>query len=239
MSAGLGKLGVWRTPAGAVLVMLLVIDLAMITFHLTMTYLGNPEAETFHLGIDRSYSEFFQYAKYVWAVMILLLLTVRHGTGIYAAWAVGCAYVLVDDAFMLHENVGRAVLAAFPEGGETVMHMGELGFLGAVCVALGTIILLAHRRARPPHRAASTTLMVLFAALAFFGIVVDAVHSFVAPGSTLDAPLTVLEDGGEMVVLSVVVAFIFAIAFCGHEPGQRTPSTREGAAHGVLVGAPR
>lgn len=239
MNAGLEKLGMRRTPAGAVLVMLLVIDLAMITFHLTMTYLGNPEAETFHLGIDRSYSEFFQYAKYVWAVMMLLLLSVQHRAGIYAAWAVVCTYVLVDDAFMLHENVGRAVLAAFPQGGETAMHMGELGFLAAVCVVLGAVVLIAHRRARPPHSAASSTLTALFAALVFFGIVVDAAHSFVAPGSALDAPLTVLEDGGEMVVLSVVVAFVFALAFCGHEPGQRTPSTREDAAHGVLVGAPR
>ena len=106
-------------------------------------------------------------------------------------------------------------------------------------LVLVAVVWAAHARAGSRDRAVSAVLIVLFGALVFFGIVVDAVHHLVFPGPGLRPLFTVLEDGGEMVVLSIIVAFVFAVALCGHRPtldgrlgalaGARTPTTADAA----------
>ncbi|WOQ69471.1 hypothetical protein RYJ27_12355 [Microbacterium limosum] len=42
-----------------------------------------------------------------------------------------------------------------------------------------------------------------------------------------DAPMTALEDGGEIVTMSFVVSFLFAVAFAGHRPDARAWPSRQ------------
>lgn len=212
--------GVLGLTAGAVvglLVMLIVIDSALIAFHLSMKYLGHPEEYVFDLGADRSYGEFFQYVKNVWAILLLALLALRRRAGVYVAWAIVCAYFLIDDAFQLHERAGWAAHAAFP-GVSAAMHVAELAWLAGVGLLLTGVVIAAHLRAAPEDRAVSAVLVVLFGVLIVFGVVVDAVHHLVFPARVFDAPFTTLEDGGELLALSLVVAFLFAVALCAHRP---------------------
>lgn len=210
-------LGLTNGAAAGVLVMLVVIDAALIAFHLSMKYLGHPEEYVFDLGADRSYGEFFQYMKNVWAILLLAALAVRRRAGVFVAWAVVCAYFLADDAFQLHERAGWAAHAAFPGVG-AAMHIAELAWLAGVGILLAGVVLATHVRAAPEDRAVSTVLVVLFGLLILFGVVVDAVHHLVFPGRVFDAPFTTLEDGGELVALSLVVAFLFAVTLCAHRP---------------------
>jgi hypothetical protein len=61
----------------------------------------------------------------------------------------------------------------------------------------------------------------MLVALILFGVGVDAVHAMVPWGSWFEKTLSVIEDGGEMVVIS----FIAAYAFSGF-PGRPSAQTR-------------
>lgn len=216
------RLGTRRGPAAGLVVMLLSIDAALILFHLSMKYLGHPEEYVFDLGADRSYSEFFQYAKNTWAIMLLGLLLFRRRAAVYGAWALVCGYFLFDDAFQLHERAGMAMVAAVPEWGAAAQHIGELVLMGSVGIVLVAAVFLTHRRASAEDRAVSRLLTVLFAVLILVGVGLDAAHHLLLPQPVFDAPLTTVEDGGELIVLSLVVAFVFAVAICGHRASAST-----------------
>lgn len=234
-TSGIGMLGVRRTPVAALITMLLAIDVVLIAFHISMTPIGFPGGFVFDLGADRSYSEFFQYAKNAWAMMILAVLAWQRRAGIFVAWAIVCGYFFVDDAFMLHERAGWAVRDAFPSRPDAAVHLGELGFLAAVGIILLTIVVIAHVRADRRDREVSAVLMLLFALLILFGVVLDAIHHLLFPGPESRMLFTTLEDGGELILLSLVVGFVHAVDFGGHTPrtGGRLSRLVGGASRGV------
>ncbi len=69
---------------------------------------------------------------------------------------------------------------------------------------VGSTDLVADDRARRRSR----VVLALLAGLAFFGVVVDMVHSAVR-GTALAHPLGALEDAGEMLVVSLMLATVF------------------------------
>jgi hypothetical protein len=215
---GLRTLGVAKSPVAGILTLLIAIDVVLIAFHLSMSYVGRPGGPLFDLGADRSYSEFYQYVKDVWAILILAVLALRRRAGVYVAWGLVCAYFLLDDALQLHEHAGWAIRDMVPGKPGAAVHLGELAFVAGIGLVLLAIVAVTHLRADRRDRAVSTVLLVLFSALIFFGIVVDAVHHLLFPGPQLRVLFTTIEDGGELVVLSLIVAFLFAVAYCGHEP---------------------
>ena len=79
-------------------------------------------------------------------------------------------------------------------------------------------MLVAQRRSPQPAREVSIVLILLFVVLACFAIGLDAVHHIVFGGPEFDVPFTTLEDGGELLVMSVMTAFLFAVAFTDHRP---------------------
>ena len=93
--------------ASLFLVLLLVGDLVYIAIHLVWTettLLNSPLAA---LDVDRGYAEFFQYMKLLWTGLLLTCLCLRTRRWGYLAWALLFAYLLVDDSFSLHENLGK------------------------------------------------------------------------------------------------------------------------------------
>lgn len=217
-SFGLRTLGATHPPVAGFLSLLIAIDVVYIALYLSMSYLGRPGGPLYDLGADRSYSEFYQFAKEAWVILILAVLARRRRAGVYVAWALVCAYFLVDDALQLHERAGWVIRDMVPGRPGAAVHLGELAFVAVVGLALVTIVAVTHVLADRRDRAVSTVLIVLFSALIFFGIVVDAIHHLLFPGPELRVLFTTIEDGGELIVLSVLVAFLFAVAFCGHQP---------------------
>lgn len=215
---GLTVLGLRARPAAGMLAMLLVIDVLLIAFYVTAVTIGHPGGPNFDLGADRGYGEFVQYSKCVWAIMLLALLALRRRAFVFVAWGLVCAYLLIDDAFFLHENVGWFVRDITPGAPDHAVHLGELGFLVVVGLGLAVVVAVGHVRANRRDRTVSAVLMVLFAALVFFGIVLDAVHHLLFSGPELRALFTTFEDGGELLVLSLITAFVFAVVLCDHEP---------------------
>ena len=212
-SAGTGP----RAGSGPsfVLAVLLVADLLLIAASLEAQRRGWSDGRyrQWLLRAEGGWPEQFGYAKQATCAALLLLLRRRTGGGVFAAWAAVFACALVDDRLQVHERVGGVVARQLPVpelAGLREQDVSELAVWGLVGVVPLVVVALLHRRSSGDVRAASRGMAVVLAGYAFFGVVVDQFHAL-ALGGPLDRGLGVLEDGGELLLLSVAVWYAGAL----------------------------
>ena len=207
------KIAAWLTGRRVswLLIALLAVDALFIVLHLLYAFTPLIEDPAFWLGEDRGYAEGFQYLKFAGLVVLFALLTWKKRALLYAHWTLLFAYLLVDDAWMLHEEAGEWLAAWWGLPGFLHLksyHVGELLvslFLGLFFL---TTLTLTYRASGPTARRLSQDLILLLVLLVLFGVVVDLIHEMV-PFPGLRTWLTTLEDGGENVVVSVILGFVF------------------------------
>ncbi|MGW8481808.1 hypothetical protein ACWGJP_01620 [Microbacterium sp. NPDC055903] len=222
----LTTLGLADRHSAALLAMLVSIDLVLIACYVAQSLFGFPGGFVFDLGADRGYGEFLQYAKWLWSALLLAALAVSARMPVAWAWMAACLYLLFDDAFLLHERAGWAFRDMVPGGPGWAVHTGEILFIGLIGVLIVIGVTLTHRRTDAALRGISWVMAALMAGIALFGVVIDAIHHLLFPGPGLRSFFTTIEDGGELLVLSLVVAFLFAAATGGHRPEPVAPRTR-------------
>lgn len=195
---------------------LLLSDLAFIALHV-VARTAEMTDRMYRLDHDGSYAEWFQYAKETAIVLGLAALASRIRAPLYGAWATLFAYLLLDDHLSLHERGGLLLAQALDLPAAIGLRPQDFGELG-VSLAAGTLllaaVLVAHRRAARLDRQVSSRLVVLLAVLVFFGVGVDMLHIMFEQLPMKG--LTVIEDGGEMVAMSLIATFVAwrtAIAF--------------------------
>ncbi len=172
--------------------------------------------EILHIGRDWSISETFNLLK--WGAIIVVFGYAFRWTGqvVFACLAIAFTLILADDSLQLHERSGQLANKFFGQfafdnfGIESrmVIALGEIGFwilLGFVCLA---IVLLAWTRTSSEIKGQLGVLAVLFSGVIVCGVFVDFVHFFSPPRSMINGILLVLEDGGEMVFISLMAAFV-------------------------------
>jgi hypothetical protein len=210
------KLMRWFTNQGSIsfLALLISIDLAFIITHIVYENLAIVEYDNFSITKDRGYSEIFQYLKLGLIAICFGTLNFLRKRRIYAAWSLLSLIILLDDMFVLHEKVGKrlAIVLSLPSVfGLNSYHFGE--FL--VYIAYGAIFLaiaFASYRSKQDYatKKLTKTLIILFAIFAAFGGIVDTTHSLLnyflesQKLAFLDIAFDVIEDGGELIVMSVV-----------------------------------
>lgn len=213
------------------LALLLGTDILLIAVHLLNRHSPVFSRTDFSITADGGFAEVFQYVKELWIASMLVALAVRAwrsarsraSCAVYLAWAALFAYLLADDLFQVHERVGESMAARAGFEGMIGLRAGDLGQLlvtaFAAVVLLGGVF-LGHRWADRTGRAMSASLFVLVLALGGFGVVADTIHALVSSLPVLDSVLGVLEDGGEMVIMSLAVRLAFgAWTEPGQEPG--------------------
>lgn len=207
-----------RGLASPILQPLLVAVLAMVGLHLAesgglVDPTGGPVS--FSLEVDRSLGELLGYLISAMIIAGLLDLARRHdGDRMLYALAGLFGIMLADDLLTVHEQAGRAFASI--AGLETVgsLRAEEVGqfvyfaIVGLVVVAAGAY---AVPRASAFARFVAAwvgALVIVFAGLA---VGLDLVHELIrARTLVFEQPLTVLEDGGELVVLALIASFVFA-----------------------------
>lgn len=144
---------------------------------------------------------------------MLVWLAVRWSSGLHLSWGTLFLCFLIDDAGQIHEMLGFTVARLFfpaPIFGFREQDIGELFVVGVAGLLLVLLIGIAHFRSRPELRTMSRPLVALVAALLFFGVVIDVTDMML-----VDAPkilyygYRMLEDAGEMVVMSVICWYVF------------------------------
>lgn len=193
-----------------VLAVLMSGDLLFIALHLVHLHTSLLPSNRWSISQDRGFAEMFQYLKYIAICLALGQLFVRTRLRVMLGWIAVFAFLLVDDAGRIHERFGLAFAAStqLPDiFSLRARDIGELVFALLAGVIVLPLVLFGWLRGAPPARAISTDLALFLVALAGCGVGADLVHRMLSM-TPMDAVIGVLEDGGEMFVLSLACAYL-------------------------------
>ena len=227
------------------LLVLLAIDLSIILSSAGVSVVnatGGDLARNWLIDLEApdSFPSLLLVGKWLAAVMLIGLAARREeGRGL-ACCAVLFALILVDDFFELHERIGGALVPLLdiqPRFGLRAQDFGELAVMAVLGVAAVILLWNAFAATRGALRRWVGVMMGLVVLLAGFGAVVDLVHSLAVHAMDADhaarslwsrglsAGLSLMEDGGELVVGSLIVGHAArAGALAGAvRQGARTP----------------
>jgi hypothetical protein len=206
-----------------ILVLLLMIDIALIFLHATHSYIGIPKSGMFSIEWEMGHGEVFQYIKEFWIASLLVLRTVSPLPlslalrGLNLGWGLLFVYLLLDDSIKIHESLGEFLakvtgLSAWMGEGDRANSIGEVAIsLMIATVFLGGIF-WAYRHCTKVDRQMSTNLTRLLLALVFFGVGVDALHGIIGGSYPVQVAWSILEDGGEMIMMSLIFSYVFQLA---------------------------
>lgn len=198
------------------LLLLLLVDLVFILLQIPykLHLISNIN---FWIEQGRGYAEVYQFIKEYWIVLMLLFIAIKRSHVIYFAWSLLFGYLLIDDSVELHETLGRFLVNYFgfhPAFGLPAQVFGEL----TVCIFFGTLLFLfigvAYFLSDSKAKEISKHLFILIVFLLFFGVVVDTIHSFISQKESIWGEVTiwgVIEDGGEMLIMSIIVWYVFGL----------------------------
>jgi hypothetical protein len=174
--------------AGKLFCLFVITDISFIILHIVYLASNFSISDAFSIEKDRGYAEIFQYLKTYWSALLLVYCAFQRRSLHYLSWALLFFYLQlkIPDMFNLR-------------GGD----FGEIAISASAALLLLGMIGIAYRFGDRLFRQFSKYFIAMLFALAFFGIVVDLLHTAVQ-GSALQPFLELLEDGGEMIVISIM-----------------------------------
>lgn len=209
-----------EVAARAVLALLLSTDLLLIVLnllHLATPYFAD---ERYSVAADRGFGEIVQYVKLYWIALSFAWAGLRTPERAYLVWPPVFGYLLLDDAFSLHEKLGATLaerLGIPPRMGLLPRDFGEIAVLALAASASLLLVAAGYWRGSAAFRRTTRQTVAFLAVFAIFAVAVDAVHSVARVGPRLlDHTLAVLEDGGEMLTLSALCACVVAPLLARH-----------------------
>jgi hypothetical protein len=202
------------------LLFLLAVDAIFILLHVLFD-LGLLSDRRFLLGRDNGYAEMFGYLKEGGIILASCALAVRARQSLYVAWAALFLYMLLDDSLLLHERVlGSALRQILGLGRKDVVlgmnarDLVENTMLALLALLILGIMVVVYHFGDRAFKKMSRGLFILLAALAFCGVVVDFIHAVIVRStlrreySEVNSLLAILEDGGELVIISFILWFV-------------------------------
>lgn len=202
-----------------ILYSLLAIDFVFISLHTlkSLDYLSGPN---FSVTKNFGYGESFMYLNELFIISCFLWLAYKFRRSIFYLWGAVFVYVLLDDSMEVHEKIGyylggwiKQHSDIMPEIAKESAEMSSFVLFGIV---LFTPILLLYVKAKNRSLKVFTQdLLILFGGLLFFGIGIDFLNIFFATGTFLNGFLGLLEDAGEMVMISMIAWYTWTFVSHG------------------------
>ena len=164
-----------------------------------------------HLDVDGSYPELYQYVKF--GVIAVLTAALARVDRWYLVWTAVFGFFLLDDALLIHERLGEQLApgldSMLPIDGQAT---AELGYFAVIGMAILVAAFLAVNRSSDAFRRFSIDIVMLLALGAFFAVGVDVVHGMLTLNYEADTLFSTVEDGGEMVAVSLMVIYSVMVA---------------------------
>lgn len=217
-----------RGPGVLLLALLLTIDLVLIWTHVNANIVGEPPEWPWWVDVDAGGPEFWQYVKFVWGAVAVLIVWWTTKRVLWLVTLLPFVAMLLDDSLTLHEQYGEQAGALLPIPSawrDYQQFLGEFALLAVV----GGVLLLAILVAALATRDRATrrrvwpfvTLLVL---MAVFAGAIDLLHQWT--DGALYEVVTLVEDGGEMLTASGLLAWAFHLATLprGGLPDAETPA---------------
>jgi hypothetical protein len=194
-------------------------DLVFVAIHLGHVTTPALRGAHYSLETDGGLAEFYQYMKQFWLTLCLATAYFQRREKPFLCWAGLFGFLLLDDAVQIHERAGfwlgktlglPAVFGLRPDD------LGEMIVAGAVGGALLLSLAVTQWREQGPSRRTSRDLLILTGALASCGVILDTFHVVVYYRLPAFATfLALLEDGGEMLIVSALTAYAFNVVLHG------------------------
>jgi hypothetical protein len=197
------------------LVLLLITDLVFILLHILNVYTSLLDSSLYLLSRDRGYAEFFQYTKELWIAVMFLLLGIKKKRGIYFVFSLIFTYLLFDDSFEFHENFGNLIAENFQLQswlGLRAVDFGELLVTTVFGLLFLAALILFFLISDPITSRIALYMLAMFGLLALFGVVGDMVE-VIGRNRDISRILVILEEGGEMLIMSVMTWFVFRLRY--------------------------
>ncbi|MFC5480453.1 hypothetical protein [Massilia suwonensis] len=174
-------------------------------------YLANP---MFNIEMDNGFAETYQHFKFATIILLFTYLCLKRNIWSFVPWVLLFAYFLLDDAFQLHERLGSVIASGLSMPsyfGLRKQDLGELSVTAAAGLLILPSLLLAYYWGRPALRKIFHNLGLLLVLLVAFGVGVDMVHVVFMNHSLISPILALVEDGGEMLAISLFVWYVFSL----------------------------
>lgn len=211
-----------------VVALLLTGDMVYFGLHFS-AWMAGASNELMFIDVDRGFAEFFQYIKFLYIVVLILLCAVSQRSWQIALWAPVFGFLLLDDSLQLHERFGEMLVdtLGLPSVlGLRAQDAGELLVVGAFGVALLIPLLVGYLKGTPLSKAVYVIFFALVVILGIVGVGLDMLHEIVSHFYAGPDFMSALEDGGEMLVVSLMAAFAIRLNVRGGEPGLPSPATK-------------
>jgi len=198
--------------ASLLLILLLSADFAFIALHFVRALTPFLNDTFFSIERDGGYPEMYQYIKWFWIIIMLAYISKLKRSFSYIAWGFVFIYFFCDDVFKVHERVGAYIagnLTVMPPFGLRLQDLGELAVSTVAGIILLLVVVFAYLNGSQAFKKMSHDMLLLILALVFFGVGVDMAHISIQLGREVSFILGVIEDGGEMLVASLILWYVF------------------------------
>lgn len=207
------------------------VDLALIALHAADRLFNVGLPWWMHVTPDRGLPESLNYAKWAATAMLLAARHAQDRRPVHGVLSMVFVVILLDDALSLHEAAGGVLSRTFglpPLLGVSGQDLGELAVFLAEGVLVLSVVCIAWRRGGPGDGALLRFYLLLLAALACCSVLFDALHAWSVHRLGPDDPrflayvLGAAEDGGEMLVASLILAVTLTppAKFCRKAPAR-------------------
>jgi hypothetical protein len=194
----------------ALFALLITGDLLFIGLHLVHLETSLLPSNRWSIAQDRGYGEMFQYVKYIGICLVLGQLFLQTRLRVMLGWLAVFGFLLLDDSARIHEHFGMAFAAVthLPDiGSLRARDIGELVFALLAGLIVLPLVVFGWLRGARPARIITIDLALLIVALAGCGVGADLIHRMLLLTS-MNLLAGLIEDGGEMFVLSLTCAYI-------------------------------
>jgi hypothetical protein len=201
--------------AQRLIVLILLVDLILLGAFLRWAYVEHYHLTTSVLYgdlrysmVDGSFIELFGYLKEVLIIALAALASFYRPNLIYLGYMALFVVALLDDSLSLHENLGYQIgpVLGLSQQISEILVFGVMSFVPLIVMLRG--FRLSHGRDRRNAEA----MLLGFGLLMFCAVVMDFVHSAVVKTyGRGDTALSLLEDGGELLSLTVTLLIMIRV----------------------------
>ncbi|SFI73603.1 hypothetical protein [Albimonas pacifica] len=212
--------GPWTgLPPGRATASLLAVDAALIGANVGLSALSFLDLiasvpDAWRLETERNLAAAWTILKWAALATLCAWAACRGRGALPAALAAAFAMLLADDALEGHERLGRALAEGLSLPAPPFLRAqdaGELLVVAAECAILALLLAWAWRRRRQGDARRLAVFVALFGLLGLAGVVCDMAHEAVRAWPVPRYATGVAEDGGEMVVASLLLAYAWAV----------------------------
>lgn len=238
---GLRQIPAWlfrqQRAVWVIAALLLVADIGLIAVH-CFAAVADLENPLLKINVDRGYAEALQAVKFLYLMVLVTLVAITYRSWSAGMWFPVFAYLLIDDLMMIHEIYGGVlvrVLGLQPAFGLRAQDFGEVLVTVIAVVVLSLPLLLGYLGSTAAIRWVYRGLVLLMLALGVFGVGVDLVHTMLAGMMKNFDWIGILEDGGEMVVVTFIAVYLIRVVVADGRAGLQTVDVSGGARRGITA----